>query len=83
MWYRTRGSCAHSLAILLGLTSTPMYCWLKFGRKVLLQVLSNDIDSKVVLPTLEKVEFYQEVILLKYPLMTEFWAACDGLKIFI
>ena len=83
MWYRTRGSCARSLSILFGLTSSPMYVWLKFSRKVLLQVLSTDDDSKVVLPTREKVQFYREVISLKYPLMLDVWGACDGLKLFI
>ena len=54
MWYRTRGSCARGLAMLFGQTSTPMYKWLKFSCKVLLQVLSRDINSKVALPTHEK-----------------------------
>ena len=83
MWYRTRGSCARSLAMLFGLTSSPMYVWLKFTRKVLLQVLSSDEDSKVILPSLEKVQFFREVIALKYPLMGEVWGAVDGLKLLI
>ena len=69
--------------MLFGLTSTPMYSWLKFGRKVLLHVLSNDDDAKVILPSLVKVRFYQEVIGLKYPLCHDVWAAADGLKLLI
>ena len=83
VWCRTKGSCSRSLAMLFGLTSTPMYSWLKFGRKVLLHVLSNDDDAKVILPSLVKVRFYQEVIGLKYPLCHDVWAAADGLKLLI
>ena len=36
-----------------------------------------------MLPTLEKVRFYREVIATKYPLMNEVWGACDGLKLLI
>ena len=31
MWYRTRGSCARSLSMIFGQTSSPLYTWLKFG----------------------------------------------------
>ena len=55
VWYRTRGSCTRSLAILFGLTSSPMYSWLNFSRKVLLHILSNDHDAKVILPTVDKI----------------------------
>ena len=83
MWYRTRGSCARGLAMLFGQTSTPMYKWLKFSRKVLLQVLSRDINSKVALPTHEKIRFYQSVIGAKYPLCSNVWAAADGIKLLL
>ena len=83
MWYRTRGSCARSLSMMFGQTSTCLYKWLKFSRKVLLQVLSRDIDSIIQLPSLEKVRFYQEVIGNKYPLCSDVWAAADGIKLLL
>ena len=66
-----------------GQTSTPMYKWLKFARKCLLHALSCDLDSKVLLPTVLKVIFFQEVIGAKYPLCSDVWAAADGLKLLI
>ena len=59
MWYRTKGSCARSLALMFGQTSTPMYRWLKFSRKVLLHVLSRNEDAIVRLPTNEEVSFFK------------------------
>ena len=46
MCYQTRGTCTRSLALSFGQTSTPLYKWLKFGRKVLLHVLSRLIIQK-------------------------------------
>ena len=71
MWYRTRGSCARGLAMLFGQTSTLMYNWLKFGRAVLLHVLSRDPDAMVSMPTDNDVYFFQEVIGAKYPVFHE------------
>ena len=37
-WYRTRGACTRSIAWAFGLTSTPMYNYLKFGRRLLMSL---------------------------------------------
>ena len=50
-----------------------MYTWLKFGRKVLLYVLSTDIDAKVEIPTLADVAFYKEANGVKYTLILDIW----------
>ena len=80
-WYRTRGSCARSLAMHFGQTSTPMYRWLDFGRKVLLACLINDPDARIEHPTEAQIRFFQSVIAEKYPHVAEAWAAADGLKL--
>ena len=38
-WYRTRGSVVQGVCMAFGLTSTPMYKWIQFGRRVLLFAL--------------------------------------------
>ena len=37
MWYLTQGSCTRNVALIFGQTCTPMYKWLKFARRVILQ----------------------------------------------
>ena len=59
VWYCTRGSCARTLAMMFGQTSTPLYKWLKFGRKVLLHVLSRYEPAMVKLPTAAKAEDFK------------------------
>ena len=69
MWYCTRGTCSRGLALLFGQTSTPMYKWLKFGRKVLLHVLSREKSAVIKLPTEEEVHFFCQVIAERYPVL--------------
>jgi hypothetical protein len=80
-WYRTRGSCARALSMAFGTTSTPLYKWLKFGRRVLLFALQHVPQAKVTLPTGEEISDYVQAINNKYPVLTDVWAACDGLKL--
>ena len=81
MWYRTRGSCSLNLALLFGQTCMPMYKLLKFSRRVLLYVLSRDIDSKVIMPSVEDVRFYNKVIGAKHPLCGDVWGAAGRIKL--
>jgi len=82
-WYRTRGSCARSLVLPFGITSTCMYEWLKFSRRVLLSVLQHVPEAKVLPPTNAEVEEYANAISTKYDVLRPYkvWGAVDGLKL--
>ena len=82
-WYRTRGSVARATAMAFGLTSTPMYKWLKFGRRILLFVLRNHPSAKIQTPSEQELEEYVSAIGAKYPVLGEekVWGAADGLKL--
>ena len=82
-WYRTRGSAARTLSMIFGLTSTPLYKWLKFSRKVLLFVLHKHPNSIITSPTDEEVDAYVSAIERKYQTLgtKRVWGAADGLKV--
>ena len=82
-WYRTRGSVARSTSMAFGLTATPMYKWIKFGRRILLFVLHNHPSAKIRPPSQEELDSYVSAIGAKYPVLEEekVWGAADGLKI--
>ena len=82
-WFRTRGSVARGLSMAFGLTSTPMYKWLKYGRKILLCALQTNPVAVVKLPTKERTEVYIDALAAKYPVLRHHrvWAACDGIKL--
>ena len=82
-WYRTRGSVARSACMAFGLTSTPVYKWLKFSRRILLFVLQKNPLAVVRPPTEAEVGKYSASIAAKYPILqgsNSVWAAMDGLK---
>ena len=80
---RTRGSVARAAPMAFGLTSTPLYKWLKFSRKILLFVLQRHPQAIVSKPNKEEVKYYIEAIGAKYPVLKDYkvWAAADGLKV--
>ena len=80
MWYRTRGSCARGLSFVFGLTSTTLYRWLNFGRRLLLSALIKHPSAKVCLPTQDEFNEYAAAINEKYRYLQNVWGACDGLK---
>ena len=83
MWFRTRRSCARALAMIFRQTSTPMYKWLKFVRRVLMFYLLKDPDARISLPIVRDVKNYQDAIGAKYLEVKEVWAAADGLKLWV
>ena len=83
MWFRTRGSCARSLAMIFGQTATPMYKWLKFGCQVLLHVLSRTESAKVKSPSEAQVCDFQAAVSKKYPTCSDVWGAADRIKLSI
>ena len=82
-WYRTRGSVARATAMAFGLTSTPLYKWLKFGRRILLGMLHKHPLAKVSLPSPEELQSYIVAIGNKYQVLQRerVWGAADGLKL--
>lgn len=82
-WFRTRGSVARATSMAFGLTSTPMYRWLKFSRRILVYILHKHPLAKVSLPSEDELKTYVDAIGTKYPLLKaeKAWAAMDGLKV--
>ena len=82
-WYRTRGSVARAAPMAFGLTATPLYKWIKFGRKILLYAIQNHPQAKVTAPSGDEIAAYCTAIRNKYPILTNTWGAADGLKLSI
>ena len=83
MWFRTRGALTRNVALHFGQTSTPLYKWLKFARKILLSVLINHPEAAVVTPNDEEIIFYISCIGAKYKYCPNVWAAMDGMKLLV
>ena len=65
-WTRLRGSMV-ALQLIFGLTETSVSIYLRFGRRLLVNVLSSCPDAAICIPSAEKIKEYQEAISKKHP----------------
>lgn len=81
-WYRTRGSVM-VLCIIFGVSASVCSLFLRFGRRLLLEVLQSDVNAGVKMPTDEEIGMFQESFLAKYSSLGEIYAVADGLKLYL
>lgn len=80
VWTRTRGSLL-ALQMIFGLSMTNLCEYLRFGRRIVVQVLKDDVNAMVTIPSAEKIEEYKVAITQQYPILENVWATMDGLKL--
>jgi hypothetical protein len=82
--YWTRTSChIWTLAQFFGLTASPCCLWLRFGKRLLLNILAQREDAQIKLPTEAKLQQYVDCIGNKYPRLTNVAYVGDGLKVLL
>ncbi len=74
------GGALLSLQMHFGLSMTNLTMYLRFGRRIIVQVLKNNPLASITIPSAAKVEEYKQLVRDKYPLLTNVWAAMDGIK---
>ena len=79
-WTRTQGSC-FALHMIFGMTSNPVSMYLRFGRRILIEVLLREPDAQIRVPHLDVIQQYQDAIRRKYPILDGVWCTMDGLKL--
>jgi len=62
VWSRTRGSLAF-LQLIFGFSRAGIEVYLRFGKRLLVKLLSRDINSKLGMPTRMRVEAYKEAVI--------------------
>ena len=82
MWTRT--TCQYwVLSGSFGLVGSCCGLWLRFGKRILLAVLSARQDCQIRLPSADKVNCYRDAIQYRYPALTNAALVGDGLKILL
>jgi hypothetical protein len=79
-WGRSRGPTAF-LSMVFGVTHSVMALFLRFGRRLLIKALREDVNARVALPTQDEVRDFQRSISAKYNLLDKVCAIADGLKL--
>ena len=81
-WTRTRGGM-FVLSMIFGMTSSSVSEYVRFGRRILIQVLKGRTDAMVRIPSNEQIENYKNVIKSMFPSLKNVWMAMDGLKLYL
>ena len=69
-----------SLQLHFGLSMTNLMMYLRFGRRIVTEVLKDNNYARIAIPSPETIERYQQLINAKYPALEHVWTAMDGLK---
>ena len=66
------------LQMVFGMTLNPLSMYLRFGRRILVALLSNEPDAAIRVPSLEEIREFMDIIKQKHPLLMEFGAQWTG-----
>ena len=81
-WTRLQGSNI-VLQMTFGMTGTSISVYLRFGRHLLKQVLNNDTDTSLPIPSDDMIVEYQEATAKPHPSLKDVWCTMDGLKLYL
>ena len=79
-WTTTRGS-SMVLQIIFGMTATSVSLYLRFGRRILVEVLKSKPLTAIRVPSIDNINTYQAAIREKHPALEGVWCCMDGLKL--
>ena len=79
-WTRLRGSTT-SLQLVFGLTGSRISKWLRFGRRILVSLLTNHPDAAVRIPSEARIRQCKAAIHARHPTLMDVWCTMDGLKL--
>ena len=82
VWTRTWGSTI-SLQMIFGLTQNPVNVYLRFGRRILISLLSSKPDARIKVPDIETLQEHIASVHRRHPLLENVWCTMDGLKLYL
>jgi hypothetical protein len=78
----TRGSL-FMLQGFFSLTATPLVMWMQYERWINIKILQNLDDIHIEMPTNNQLFKYASMIERAYPVLSEHYTVCHGLKLLI
>lgn len=79
-WTRTKGSNM-ILQLVFGISHTSTSMYLRFGRRILIEILCRHPMARVKIPPVEKISEYCDAIASRHPMLPNVWCTMDGLKL--
>jgi hypothetical protein len=79
-WTHTRGSL-NVLQLIFGMTMSNVWSYLRYGKRIVIEVLKNDDLAKISLPSAEKVGEYCAAVKRRHHDLDMVWSTMDGIKL--
>ena len=70
------------LQIFFGLSATTVCEYIKFGRRLLIEILRNEEKADVRIPR-EKIEEYKRMVVSRHPALRHVLMTMDGVKLYL
>jgi hypothetical protein len=64
-------------------TYTNLSIYLRFGMHLIVKKFRDDLLAQVSIPSLEEIDLLKEAFAARHPVLTDFWATMDGLKLYL
>jgi hypothetical protein len=81
-WTRTRGGM-FVLQIIFGLSASTVSEYIRFGRRLLIEIMNKDEAAQVRIPPAEKIAEYNRAVEARHPALKKVWMTMDGLKLYL
>ena len=81
-WTRTRGGI-FVLSLIFGMTTTAVSIYLKFWRRILIEILCHEKKAKVKIPSDDEIRGFKEIVAQRHPSLRNVWMTMDGLKLYL
>ena len=80
VWMRTRGTLS-ILQLIFGMTMSNVASYLKFGKRILIEILQVDELAKIAIPSNKKVLEYCAAVKHRHCDLDKVWSTMDGIKL--
>jgi hypothetical protein len=69
------------LSMLFGITGSVVSLFLRFGWRLLIKFLKSLDGAKVLMPSLDEIKEFKQIVVSQYPSLQDVWFVVDGLKL--
>ena len=81
-WTQTRGSTS-VLQLIFGMTQSSTSEYLSFCTHILIVVLKQIDNAKVMRPTDVEIHLFKDAVKYRHPMLDGVWCTMDGLKLML
>jgi hypothetical protein len=72
-----------ALQLIFGLLYANLCVYLRFSRRITVEVFRDDPLAGICIPSKEKIHEYMQAVAERHPQLSDVWSTMDGLKLYL